>query len=66
MPSLFSHHLLKDPGYNVAYWRDGEVVYELVTDLDEVDIRRLLMDRVQSVPSPGSAPLNIQPATLER
>jgi hypothetical protein len=20
MPSLFSHHLLKDPGYNVAYW----------------------------------------------
>ena len=20
MPSLFNHHLLKDPGYNVAYW----------------------------------------------
>ena len=29
-------------GYNVALWRDGEIVYELVTDLDERDIRALL------------------------
>ncbi len=29
-------------GYNVAVWRDGEIVYELVSDLDEHDIRALL------------------------
>ncbi len=29
-------------GYNVALWRQGEIVYELVTDLDEADIRRML------------------------
>jgi anti-sigma factor RsiW len=29
-------------GYNVAVWRDGEIVYELVSDLDESDIRALL------------------------
>jgi len=29
-------------GYNVALWRDGEIVYELVSDLDEDDIRQLV------------------------
>jgi len=29
-------------GYNVAVWRDGELVYELVTDLDEPELRELL------------------------
>ncbi len=29
-------------GYNVAVWRDGEIIYELVSDLDERDIRALL------------------------
>ncbi len=29
-------------GYNVAMWRDREIVYELVTDLDEADIRQML------------------------
>jgi mycothiol system anti-sigma-R factor len=31
-------------GYNVAIWRDGEVVYELVSDLDEADIRRMVAE----------------------
>jgi mycothiol system anti-sigma-R factor len=29
-------------GYNVAIWRDHEIVYELVSDLDENDIRQML------------------------
>lgn len=35
-------------GYNVAVWRDGEVVYELVSDLSEADIRKMLMDKERS------------------
>lgn len=30
-------------GYNVATWKEGEIVYELVSDLDEADIRRMLL-----------------------
>jgi mycothiol system anti-sigma-R factor len=29
-------------GYNVAIWREHEIVYELVSDLDESDIRQML------------------------
>ncbi|MBZ4421866.1 anti-sigma factor [Myxococcus sp. RHSTA-1-4] len=29
-------------GFNVVTWRDEEIVYEMVTDMDEADIRRLL------------------------
>ena len=29
-------------GYNVISWRQGDVVYELVTDLDETDVRALM------------------------
>jgi anti-sigma factor (TIGR02949 family) len=32
-------------GYNVVTWRDGDVVYQLVTDLDEQDIRQMLPQR---------------------
>lgn len=32
-------------GYNVAMWRDGEIVYELVSDLDAEDIRRLVSNK---------------------
>jgi mycothiol system anti-sigma-R factor len=32
-------------GYNVVTWRDGDVVYQLVTDLDEQDIRQMLPAR---------------------
>jgi anti-sigma factor (TIGR02949 family) len=34
--------------YNVAVWRDGEVVYELVSDLTEAEIRKLVLDRERS------------------
>lgn len=36
-PAMSSSH-----GYNVVSWRAGDVVYQLVTDLDESDIRELL------------------------
>lgn len=43
-------------GYNVALWRDGELVYELVTDLDEPELRELLPA------GPGTAPV-VRPAS---
>jgi mycothiol system anti-sigma-R factor len=63
-------------GYNVATWRQGEMVYELVSDLEPGEIRQLLaMPTVPSVHPSGmataSAPLpapslNVQPASLQR
>lgn len=69
-------------GYNVALWRDGEIVYEMVTDLDEHDIRALLAAQekgpsrgVHPVPTlpPPTAPasdvsegVQVQPASLRQ
>ncbi|ADO72375.1 anti-sigma factor family protein [Stigmatella aurantiaca] len=53
-------------GYNVAVWREGEIVYELVSDLDEADIRKLLMEkelRLGNVPLPQTPSLPIRPAS---
>jgi anti-sigma factor RsiW len=52
-------------GYNVALWRDGEVVYELVSDLSEADIRKMLQEqkrsaRVANTPRPAGNALSIQ------
>ncbi|MEN9797595.1 MAG: hypothetical protein RL653_1291 [Pseudomonadota bacterium] len=44
-------------GYNVALWRDGELVYELVTDLDEPELRELL-------PAGPGAPAGVRPASF--
>jgi hypothetical protein len=54
-------------GYNVAVWREGEIVYELVTDLDEHDIRRMLGQRAphEGVPTPVSPNVQIQPAAFQ-
>ena len=40
LPSL---ELDSSHGYNVAIWRDHEIVYELVSDLDESDIRQMVV-----------------------
>ena len=62
--------LANERGYNVAMWRDNEIVYSLVSDLDERDIVQLLSNRAtppprteQSVPLPTPAP-DVQPAAL--
>ncbi len=52
-PALGSSH-----GYNVVSWREGDVVYQLVSDLDEQDIREL-------VPAPGRPARPMEPATLD-
>ncbi len=49
-------------GYNVALWRDGEIVYEMVTDLDERDIRALL--NAQERPRDQRLPLATPPSPL--
>jgi anti-sigma factor RsiW len=51
-------------GYRVVSWREGEIVYELVTDLDAAQVRELL----QSMPSARSIPNEplVQPASLRQ
>ena len=51
-------------GYNVVSWREGDVVYQLVTDLDEQDIRDL-MPPGESAPTARPA-LDVRPASLQR
>jgi anti-sigma factor (TIGR02949 family) len=62
-PALGSSH-----GYNVVSWREGDVVYQLVTDLDEHDIRELVptgarggVESMQTQPT-----LDVRPASLQR
>ncbi|HUK66732.1 MAG TPA: zf-HC2 domain-containing protein [Anaeromyxobacteraceae bacterium] len=38
-----SVHLINARGFNVAVWRRNEIVYSLVSDLDEDDLTRLVM-----------------------
>ncbi len=57
-------------GYNVVTWRDGDVVYQLVSDLDEGDVMKLLP--AQAVPNPvvddliKHQPVQATPASLQR
>jgi anti-sigma factor RsiW len=59
-------------GFNVVSWRDGDVVYQLVTDLDEHDLQELLPPRGDvggAVPvGPASRPnrLEVQPASMQQ
>lgn len=57
----------KSLGYNVAVWRENEVVYELVSDLDESDIRRMLTQQTLAkaqTPRPATPDAVIQPVSL--
>lgn len=54
-------------GYNVVTWRDGDLVYQLVTDLEEEDIRELLpADGRRVPPPPVHRALEAQPASFQR
>jgi len=55
-------------GYNVVSWRNGDVVYQLVTDLDEDDVRELLPPPRPSLAPlpPGTPSLDVRPASLQR
>jgi len=54
-------------GYNVATWRDHEIVYELVTDLDETDIRQMLSGTQPTArPSPPLPAAEVKPASLQQ
>ncbi len=52
-------------GYNVVSWREGDVVYQLVTDLDEQDIRQLLPAQVDDSGA-GLPTLDVKPASLRQ
>lgn len=59
-PAVGSSH-----GYNVVSWRDGEVVYQLVTDLSEADIRELLAPHGELSPPVQTGPaVEARPAAL--
>jgi anti-sigma factor RsiW len=61
-PAVGSSH-----GFNVVSWRDGEVVYQLVTELSLADIRELLEPRAGERPTVIIGPaLEAQPAALRR
>src|SRR5215831_17099672 len=69
-------------GYNVAIWREREIVYELVSDLDESDIRQMLAESAlprrrslvnEQRPAPTTTPAPtvqtpslVQPASLQQ
>jgi anti-sigma factor RsiW len=46
-------------GYNVVTWREGDVVYQLVTDLDEPEAQKLLPGV-----APSRQPIEAQPASF--
>lgn len=55
-------------GYNVVTWREGDLVYQLVTDLEEDDIRELLPSEPEHRvrPTPARPALDVQPASWQR
>ncbi|AKJ04414.1 anti-sigma factor (TIGR02949 family) [Archangium gephyra] len=68
-PPLPSVQVGSSHGYNVAVWRDEEIVYELVSDLDESDIRRMVAEQAaaKSRPShPVSPDVAARPVALQR
>jgi len=38
-------------GFSIASWRSGGLVYELVSDMDEADLRRTLRDIDPTAPA---------------
>jgi anti-sigma factor RsiW len=68
-PPLPSMQVGSSLGYNVAMWREGEIVYELVTDLDETDIRRMVTQQAGAgsrpsrvvKPDVAALPVSLQP-----
>lgn len=52
-------------GYNVVSWREGDVVYQLVTDLDEQDIRDL-MPAQEGQPVPPKPAIDVRPAAFQQ
>jgi anti-sigma factor (TIGR02949 family) len=67
-PAYPTIELEQHRGYNVAIWRQGEIVYQLVSDLQEDDIRRMVSSGGGPPRRPGSSPpeLNVQPASLRQ
>lgn len=49
-------------GFSVASWRSGGLVYELVSDMDEADLRRTLRGVDPSAPAPTPPPEVMVPA----
>jgi anti-sigma factor (TIGR02949 family) len=54
--------------YKVVVWRENEIVYEMVTDFDEQDIRKMLAEQGSKLagtpPRPVKPDVPVQPASL--
>lgn len=68
-PAYPTFDLEQTRGYNVAIWREGEIVYQLVSDLQEDDIRRMVSGEARASGAPRRAAeqpaLNIQPVMMQ-
>ncbi|HVE84389.1 MAG TPA: zf-HC2 domain-containing protein [Myxococcales bacterium] len=66
-PAFPAMDLEQHRGFNVAIWRDGEIVYQLVSDLEEEDIRRMVTSGAAGSPRRSAPPqLDVQPASLRQ
>jgi len=67
-PAYPTIELEQHRGYNVAIWRQGEIVYQLVSDLQEDDIRRMVTSGGSPPRRPATSPpeLNVLPASLRQ
>jgi anti-sigma factor RsiW len=64
-PSLPAVRVGSSLGYNVAVWRDGEIVYELVSDLNEADIRSMLTEQSALKAAPATPSMPVRPVSLQ-
>ena len=62
---LFRSEVGSSHGYNVVSWREGDVVYQLVTDLDEQDIRDLMPPQ-EGQPVPPKPAIDVRPAAFKQ
>jgi mycothiol system anti-sigma-R factor len=70
-PSFPSVELEQHRGYNVAIWRQGEIVYQLVSDLQDDDIRRMITSGADVPPPPRRPPsqlpqVDFRPVSLQQ
>lgn len=59
--------IARSRGFGVVGWRNGDLVYQLVTDMDDEDIRRMLTsDLLRAAPRSAPRALDVRPVSFPR